>query len=141
VHDACVRGVQQDGFDVYQFTGTNGSIKRDAVIRNFQSKSSRRPAVFVITLRSGNVSITLTATSRVYLLAPSLDPAVEVQAAGQIHRLGQDKPCRVVKYAFRDSYEANTIELHKQIIAGEMSIVDGFVPPDAMKMLAKGLRV
>ena len=83
VCDTCVRGLEQDGFDVYQFTGSSDSNKRDAAIRNFQNTASQRPAVFVITLRSGNVGITLTAASRVYLLEPALDPAVEVQAAGK----------------------------------------------------------
>ena len=140
VHDACVRGLNADGFDVFQFSGSSSSTKRDQAIRSFQNTKSGRPAVFVITLRSGNVGITLTAASRVYLLEPALDPSVEVQAAGRIHRLGQDKPCHVVKFAFRNSYEANIIELHKKIVAGTVSIVDGFVPPAAMKILANGLR-
>ena len=96
--------------------------------------------MFVITLRSGNVGITLTAASRVYLLEPSLDPAVEVQAAGRIHRLGQNKPCHVVKFAFKKSYEENVIELHKKILAGDITIVDHFVPSKAMRILAKGIR-
>ena len=84
IHDACVRGLEKDGFEVYQFTGSSTSVKRDQAIRSFQNTSSQKPAVFVITLRSGNVGITLTAASRVYLLEPCLDPAVEVQAAGTI---------------------------------------------------------
>jgi len=69
---------------VYQFTGSTDSRKRDTAIRNFQNASSHRPAVFAVTLRSGNVGITLTAASRVYLLEPCIDPAVEVQAAGEL---------------------------------------------------------
>jgi len=141
VHDACVRGLQADGYDVHQFTGSSSSNKRDDAIRSFQNTSNGKAAVFVITLRSGNVGITLTAASRVYLLEPSLDPAVEVQAAGRIHRLGQDKPCHVVRFAFKNSYEANTIGLHKKIVAGKISIVDGFIPHEAMKILSKGIRM
>ena len=43
----------------------------------------------VITMKTGTVGITLTAATRVYLMEPSLDPAMEVQAAGRIHRLGR----------------------------------------------------
>ena len=120
--------------------GSSDSNKRDEAIRKFQNTSNRKPAVFVITLRSGNAGITLTAASRVYLLEPALDPAVEVQAAGRIHRLGQNKPCHVVKFAFKKSYEENVIKLHKKILAGKVSIVDGFVTSEAMKILADGLR-
>jgi len=60
---------------------------------------------------------------------------------GRIHRLGQNKPCEVVKFAFRRSYEANIIKLHDKISKGEIALVDGFVPYEAMKILAEGLRV
>ena len=140
LHEASVRGLKQDGFEVFQFTGSSNTNNRDKAIRKFQDTSNGKPAVFVITLRSGNVGITLTAASRVYLLEPSLDPAVEVQAAGRIHRLGQNKPCHVVKFAFEKTYEANVIELHKKILAGEIAIIDGFIPSEAMRILAKGIR-
>ena len=140
MHDTSVRGLKQDGFDVLQFTGSSSSRERDDAIRKFQDTSNGKAAVFVITLRSGSVGITLTAASRVYLLEPALDPAVEVQAAGRIHRLGQNKPCHVIKFAFKNSYESNVIELHKKILAGEIAIVDGFIPPEGMRILAKGLR-
>lgn len=29
IHDACVRGLAQDGFEVYQFTGSSDSTKRE----------------------------------------------------------------------------------------------------------------
>ena len=74
------------------------------------------------------------------MLEPCLDPATEVQAAGRIHRLGQDKPCHVVKFAFKNSYEANILKLHREILAGRMELVDGFVPHEAMKILAAGIR-
>lgn len=167
IHDACVRGLKSDGFNVYQFTGSTSSLKRDKAIREFQDTATQGPAVFVVTLRSGSVGMTLTAASRVYLMEPCIDPATEIQAAGKcvtlfiqlifsavgtyymlyflsfagrIHRLGQNKPCTVVKFAFRDSAEANIIALHKKIAAGKISIFDGFIPPEAMKILAKGLR-
>jgi len=140
LHEASVSGLKQDGFEVLEFTGSSKTKSRDDAIRQFQDISNGKAAVFVITLRSGNVGITLTAASRVYLLEPSLDPAVEVQAAGRIHRLGQNKPCHVVKFAFKNSYEENVIELHKKILAGEIAIVDQFVPSEAMKILAKGIR-
>ena len=60
---------------------------------------------------------------------------------GRIHRLGQDKPCHVVKFAFNNSFESNVLALHRGIAAGRVSIVDGFVPPAAMRILRKDLRI
>ena len=50
---------------------------------------------------AGNCGITLTAASRVYLMEPCVDPAVEAQAAGRIHRLGQDKHVLCKRLCYR----------------------------------------
>ena len=58
-------------------------------------------------------------------------------SSGRIHRLGQDNACHVVKFAFKSSL----IKLREEILAGRISIVDGFVPPEAIRILAQGLRL
>lgn len=138
-HEKAIASVKRDGFDVLEFSGSSSSKKRDSSIRDSQNTCSSRPAVFVITMRAGNVGITLTAASRVYLMEPCLDPAVEVQMAGRIHCLCQNKSVHVNRYAFRNSPEENIVKLHKKIVAGEVSITDGHVPPKAVKILANGL--
>ena len=45
IYDACVRGLKQDGLEVYQLTSSSDSCKRD-----IQTVTSHRPVVFVITL-------------------------------------------------------------------------------------------
>jgi len=138
VHEACVQGLSNDGFQVFQFTGSTPACKRDEVIRKFQEKSSMS-AVFIITLRSGNIGITLTAASRVYLLEPSLNPTAETQAAGRIDRLGQNKSVEVIRYVFKDSYEANILDLHREILEGRITMSDSFVPSEAIAILSKGI--
>lgn len=138
-HEKIINAARLDGFDVLQFSGSTGAKQRDTSIRKFQNSNSTRPSVFVITMQSGSVGMTLTAASRVYLMEPCLDPAVEVQAAGRIHRLGQTKSVQVIRYAFRNSPEENIVRLHKEIVAGRVSITDGLVPPAAIKILARGL--
>ena len=140
LHDFIVKSLRREQLNTLEFNGSAVATKRDAAIRKFQSESDRQPAVFVITLRSGNVGITLTAASRVYLMEPSMDPAAEVQAAGRIHRLGQNKPVQVKKFVFRNCVESNIVELHKEIAASRIFISDGFFPPEAIKILAKNIR-
>ena len=84
--------VQRHSIPLCSFTGETSTKKRDEAIRQFQSTASHGPAVFVITLATGSVGITLTATSHVFLMEPCTNPADETQAAGRIHRLGQTKP-------------------------------------------------
>lgn len=140
MQDIVLKALQRDRITTLQFNGSTNATKRDKVIRQFQNEADKNPAVFVITLRSGNVGITLTAASRVYLMEPSLDPAAEVQAAGRIHRLGQTKAVEVKKMVFANSIESNIVDLHKEIVAGRISVSDGFYPPEAIKVLAKNIR-
>lgn len=85
--------LSENGFSVCGFSGSTIPKDRHATIRSFQeSVEARKPGiskVFVATMKVGNVGITLTAATRVYLMEPCLDPMMEVQAAGRIHRLGQ----------------------------------------------------
>ena len=71
---------------------------RHATIREFQASIDQVQAgaavaeepeakIFLATTKVGNVGITLTAATRVYLFEPCLDPSMEMQAAGRIHRL------------------------------------------------------
>ena len=71
-------------------------------------------------------------------MEPSLDPAMEVQAAGRIHRLGQDKDVLIKRFAFRGSLESNICSLHDQMKAGPSSglvVTDGMLPATAIRIL------
>eukprot|EP00977_Amphora_coffeiformis_P011161 scaffold2667_cov237-Amphora_coffeaeformis.AAC.10 len=83
--------VEHMGIPLYAFDGSTTTRNREEAIRAFQS-SRRGPAVFVITMMTGSVGITLTAASHVFLMEPCINPADETQAAGRVHRLGQTKP-------------------------------------------------
>lgn len=130
----------EKGFAVCSFRGGDDSGKRDAAIRQFQKglaqRETARPTIFVITLKTGAVGITLTAASRVYLMEPALDPAAEYQAAGRVHRLGQTKDVMVKRFAFKNSLDSCIIKLHEKIKDGSIQIANGFFGTDAVKILS-----
>jgi len=86
-------------------------------------------------MRAGNVGVTLTAATRVYLMEPCLDPSMELQAAGRIHRLGQTKDVLVKKLCYKNSIDGAVAEIHKKISSGALSIVDNVFPVAALKIL------
>lgn len=47
----------------------------------------------------------MTQANRVFLMEPSMNPALEAQAVGRVHRLGQTRPVEVVRLLVDDSIE------------------------------------
>jgi SNF2 family DNA or RNA helicase len=59
-------------------------------------------AVFLIQIRAGGVGLNLQEASRVYITAPSWNPATELQAIGRAHRTGQKRAVIVKKLIYKD---------------------------------------
>ena len=131
-----VEMLKNQNFAVCQFTGATDAKQRHQAIREFQASGEARAGVakvFVVTVKTGAVGITLTAATRVYLLEPALDPAAEVQAAGRIHRLGQTKEIHIKRFAFKDSIDEAIAALHDKIKSGAVKLVDREFPPEALQ--------
>ena len=84
--------LQERGFQHATITGKMSLSQRAAALAAFQ----RAPptTIFLLSLRSGAVGLNLTAASQVFLLEPCFNPALEEQAIGRVHRLGQTRPAR-----------------------------------------------
>ena len=83
-HRNIVAMLHTAGFVVCQFSGSTEASKRHDAIREFQESGERREGVakvFVVTIKTGSVGITLTAASRVYLMEPCLDPGAPTPRA------------------------------------------------------------
>ena len=99
------------GFTTCRLTGGTSANGRERVIRSFQSHAPDSPEVIFVSLKAGGVGINLTAASRVYLLDPWWNPAVEEQAMDRVHRLGQTRDVEVVRFAAEDTIEERMMEL------------------------------
>ena len=84
--------------------------------RNLEEfRSNPDCAVFLLSMRSGAVGLTLTAASHVFILEPAINPALEQQAIGRIHRLGNTHREVVVNYlVMAGSVEENLMEINKE---------------------------
>lgn len=85
---------------------------RDIPVRQFQTDSSI--TVFLISLKAGGVGLNLTTADRVILLDDWWNPAVEDQAMGRAHRIGQKNPVLVLRLVCKDTVEEKILQLQDQ---------------------------
>ncbi|KAJ7517354.1 hypothetical protein O6H91_21G020400 [Diphasiastrum complanatum] len=94
----------------YRFiSGDMPMKKRAQAIDAFQKDSPT--TVFLLSIRTGAVGITLTAASHVYMLEPCLNPALEEQAVGRCWRMGQERPVVIKRLYIENSVEENILKL------------------------------
>ena len=112
-------------YTVFSFNRQTPVAVRHRLIREFQNvPTAGKAAVCVATYATAAVGITLTAASKVILLEPCLDPSLEAQAAGRIHRLGQTKEVLIKRFAYEDTVEHAIVDVHSAQRAGKLSVRD-----------------
>ncbi len=85
---------------------------RGAVVDRFQ-KSDRIP-VFLISLKAGGVGLNLTAADTVIHFDPWWNPAIEDQATGRAHRIGQNRVVTSYKLITRGTIEEKIVNLQNR---------------------------
>ncbi|XP_049414536.1 DNA repair protein RAD16-like [Solanum stenotomum] len=70
--------------------------------------------ILLMSLKAGGVALNLTVASHVFIMDPWWNPAVEQQAQDRIHRIGQYKPVKVVRFMMENTIEENIIELQEK---------------------------
>jgi SNF2 family DNA or RNA helicase len=84
-------------------------IARTNAMDRFREDSNVQ--VILVSIMAGGLGLNLTAGNSVYVMEPQYNPAAEAQAIDRVHRLGQERPVRTVRYIMRDSFEEKMIEL------------------------------
>jgi superfamily II DNA or RNA helicase len=111
-----------------EFCYLDGSTTdRGAVVQRFQD----HPAipVFLISLKAGGVGLNLTGADTVIHFDPWWNPAVEDQATGRAHRIGQTKVVTSYKLITRDTVEEKILTLQnrkREIIAATLEGEEAF---------------
>jgi len=86
--------LHQTGVPTYRIDGSVSKEQRDDRIEAFKkytwhATSSVHAPVFIIQVKAGGVGLNLQEATRVYITAPTWNPATELQAIGRAHRTGQ----------------------------------------------------
>lgn len=88
------------------------SSRRNAV--TMYGSNLRSPLDQYSFCRAGAVGINLTQANRVFLMEPSFNPAVEAQAIGRVHRLGQKRKVEVIRLVMKNSVETRIVAMLKK---------------------------
>ncbi|MDR3458754.1 MAG: SNF2-related protein [Verrucomicrobiae bacterium] len=111
-----------------QFCYLDGSTTdRGAVVQRFQDTAAI--PVFLISLKAGGVGLNLTGADTVIHFDPWWNPAVEDQATGRAHRIGQTKVVTSYKLITRDTVEEKILTLQnrkREIIAATLEGEEAF---------------
>ena len=117
------------GIAYYHFDGDTPVTVRQDLVARFQEEGND-VRVFLISLKSGNAGLNLTAADYVFLVDPWWNTAIQQQAIDRTHRIGQTRPVFAYKMICRDTIEERIIALQqrKQQLSEELiGEEEGFV--------------
>ena len=102
----------------------DGSVPKEERVKQIEGfKKAQTGAVFIIQIKSGGQGLNLQEATRVYITAPSWNPATELQAIGRAHRTGQTKPVYVKKLIYKECPRFVSVEEEILALQGHKSIV------------------
>jgi SNF2 family DNA or RNA helicase len=106
---------------------------RKSPVDRFQSEDGA--PVFLVSLKAGGTGLNLTAADYVFILDPWWNPAVESQAIGRAHRMGQKNKVIAYRLVARGTVEEKILELQKK----KKDLAESIVSEDTdfMKKLSK----
>ena len=93
-------------------TGSMSMNKRKKALQEFSDNKNVK--VFVLTVRSGAVGITLTAANHVFIMEPPFNPALYRQAINRVYRLGQKKKVFCHTLIMKNSIEEKIWNINEQ---------------------------
>ena len=113
--------------------GTMSVDDKRLALQRFREDPKTR--VLLLSLRAGCVGLNLTSASRVFLLDPWWNTALEEQAIGRVHRIGQTRPVEIIRFIVQGTVEERMLEMQRRkqrttasIMFDDSSIVSGEVP-------------
>ncbi|SDM20130.1 DEAD/DEAH box helicase [Sediminibacillus halophilus] len=112
----------EQGIDVFCLDGSTPSLKRMEMVERFNNGEK---TIFLISLKAGGTGLNLTGADTVILYDLWWNPAVEEQAAGRAHRIGQKKVVQVIRLITEGTIEEKIFELQQK----KRELVDQIIQP------------
>ncbi|KAI3403413.2 hypothetical protein KGF56_003834 [Candida oxycetoniae] len=95
-----------------RYDGSMSIETKNSVIKKFYQSDNDN--VLLLSLRAGNVGLTLTCANHVVIMDPFWNPFVEEQAMDRAHRIGQEREVYVHRILIANTVESRIMELQKR---------------------------
>ena len=110
VLDICADVLEARGLSTCRIDGSHSAAARAATIAAF-GQAAGGPKVILCSLRAAGVGLNLARANRAFMMDLWWNPSVEDQAMDRIHRIGQTRPVKVVRFVTRHTVEQRILEL------------------------------
>lgn len=97
------------GITYTRLDGKMSRPARNAAMDAFRDDPSVQ--VILVSIMAGGLGLNLTAGNSVFVMEPQFNPAAEAQAVDRVHRLGQTRAVRTVRFIMKDSFEEKMLQL------------------------------
>ncbi|WP_158045131.1 DEAD/DEAH box helicase [Skermanella pratensis] len=116
------KALEERGIAYQYLDGQTPQREREKRVNAFQAGDGD---LFLISLKAGGTGLNLTAADYVIHLDPWWNPAVEDQASGRAHRIGQQRPVTVYRLAVAGTIEQGILGLHQDKREMAAELLDG----------------
>ncbi len=114
----------QEGYSCFYIDGETPAKERFIMAEEFNTEDSEE--IFLVSLKAGGVGLNLTGAETVVLFDLWWNPAVEEQAAGRAHRIGQKKVVQVIRLISNGTIEEKIYQLQQE----KKELIDKVIKPD-----------
>ncbi|MFT8319743.1 MAG: DEAD/DEAH box helicase [Bacillus sp. (in: firmicutes)] len=108
--DIISRSLEKEGLSFFRLDGQTSSKERIELVERYNKKET---AIFLISLKAGNTGLNLTEADTVIFYDLWWNPAVEEQAIGRAHRMGQKNVVQVIRLISKGTIEEKMHELQQ----------------------------
>jgi DNA repair protein RAD5 len=102
----------RDHIPFLRFDGSISQKVRAQILTEFTT--SPKPYVLLLSLRAGGVGLNLTCANKVFMMDPWWSFAVEAQAIDRVHRMGQEREVKVIRFCVEGSIEEKMLRIQER---------------------------
>lgn len=102
----------KEKFNLVRLDGKMTRAQRTASLDAFRDDDAT--TIILISITAGGLGLNLTSASRVYVMEPQFNPAMENQAVDRVYRLGQKRDVVTMRFIIKDSFEVRMLELQRK---------------------------